>query len=241
MTTPAAATNVAKKGFGHFMNQVGKVSAIAGGGGAGGSVAGYIAGRKHGKERAVRQFQAANDIENQAIAQEFFNRGVEAVNTKTATVQQFNPTFLKEGCHMSKLDILDSVYENAFVDELEKIAGGEAAEAGKKALPFMKKVLEGMRGGAKKAWGGVKGGASELKRQYKSMGGELASAKHNLKASFAKDNSGFVAQNFRKNALSNLARSVTKNPAAAAVTGAGVLGLGGGGTALAMHAGKKKD
>lgn len=198
--------------------------AITGGalGTAGAGAGGYFLGKRQGAEQTANvmatQFSRANQLENQQIAKHFFLKGL-----------QHNPTFKKESS-MDKIAVLEEVYNEAFVDELEKIA----------AIPGMGKIVSALKAGV----GGVKSVSGKVGRAYAESAKDLAAEtrkaiKYTGQAMKGKGKRGFELSRgaYMKDALKSMGRGGKKGGLVLGTVGG--VGVGAGG--VGMMAGKKKD
>jgi len=209
-----------------FKNLIRKALPLATGitGAAGGGYVGYQLGNNYTK----RLDAVANQIENKQIAEEFYNMGI---NTKTA-------------------EVMNDVYESAFVDELQKIAGVELdKEAAGKIIPFAKKMIESSKGGIVKGYKATIGAGKETGKQfrnvYKNITGTKKRESHftpeQLREALINpsilDAGGLGA--YKTTKLDYILNSLKKNPIVPSVIGgAGLLGAGGTAYGLTRH---KKD
>jgi hypothetical protein len=146
---------------------------------------------------------------------------------------------------MKTSELLDSVYENAFTNELEKIGGTKEMAA--KVLPWAKNMLGKGKEVVMKGYAGAAGGVKGLGKQYANIAKEVPEA---LKKTRHETMHGqaWMAPKIPlsrkaniKETLKDLGAIAGKNKAALITTGAGTLGLGGGGLALANGMRKKED
>lgn len=106
----------------------------------GATTIGYKWGERSGATQAANAmtnaFTAANQVENQQIAENYYEQGLEDALNKTSS--------LNKGVHMDKQAVLEQVYNEAFNDELCKIAGiGDVAKAAWKPVANLGKTIGG--------------------------------------------------------------------------------------------------
>jgi hypothetical protein len=114
---------------------------LVGGGIGGAGYLGYRVGEKKGAVKAAdkmsQAFSAANALENQQIAEEYYNQGLEEA--------------------LSKKSSFEEIRSEACVDELQKIGVIiPAIRAGFAAAKTVKNLSPGFLGAFKNLWGGLK-------------------------------------------------------------------------------------
>ena len=185
-------------------------------------IGGYEFGKRRGANKAANimsdAFSQANQIENAQLANYYFRKGLSQS---------------KNGASMDKQAVLENIYNAAFEDEIEMIAG-----------PNVKKILGAVAGGAKKVWdvtkavgkayaGSAKGMAEEAAMGARHIGTALKSHKTRVEKGI------YVSRKAAaKDALSRMFQAGRKGGLVLG-TGAGV--AGGGTTAGVMLANRKKD
>ncbi len=192
------------KGVQSFVRKVAPWSGTAAGGVISGAAGGYILGKRIGANRAANQmatafqeanarensaivdsFNAQNKIENNQIAQAFYNRGLKEGSVLSRKGVRKHASITNSQSHqggtMDKHAALEQIRQEAFKDEMDKIAKmnpGKILDKVKKGVANLYgKSAKGVTGLYGKTEKGVTKGVKTLGKSYASVGKALASAK----------------------------------------------------------------
>jgi len=189
-------------------------------------IAGGIGGYHLGKAVERR-----NDIdEDRQIAEQFYNLGERNSIMKTS-------------------ELIDSVYDQAFTNELEKLGAKNPAELAKKVMPWVKNVFGKAKGGVSTGIDKVVSEAKDVGQEYKNLGKGIPGAfkKERMVPGKATQMGGEIytqaPQKMKPIAnakwiAKDIGNLIKENKKAAIATGVGTVGIGATGVALAH---RKKD
>lgn len=211
------------------------------GGSAAGGAGGFVIGKRKGAEQMVnvmaQKFMAANQAENKQIAQHYFRKGL-----------THNPNLKKESS-MNKVAVLEEIQNEAYNDELDKIAAGMFQPVKSSQIQTIVNLLKGK---GSKALGAIKDVAAKAPSSIKDVAAKAPSSikdtavrgSGSVKSHIAKElaalrtaggYAGGLRYGDRARTLGAIGHSLKQAPVA--LTGAGIAG---GGTAAAMARKKEK-